>query len=94
MFPSPPPLPTHTHTHTHTHAHTHNAHPHINNPHVRTQWSFGVVLWEVMTLGQMPYEEVPAEEMLSVLTSGQRLTQPKNCPDDLYVNPISTAYVH
>jgi len=52
--------------------------------HYSDVWSFGVVLWEVMTLGQMPYEEVPAEEMLSVLTSGQRLTQPKNCPDDLF----------
>ena len=47
------------------------------------QWSFGVVLWEIMTLGKIPYEEVPPEEMLSMLTAGHRLTQPKNCPDDL-----------
>ena len=47
------------------------------------QWSFGVVLWEVMTLGRMPYEDVAPEDMLSVLTSGLRLEQPKNCPEDM-----------
>ena len=47
------------------------------------QWSFGVVLWEVMTLGRIPYEDVPPEDMLSVLTTGLRLEQPKNCPEDL-----------
>ena len=47
------------------------------------QWSFGVVLWELMTLGRMPYEEIKPEDMLTQLTAGHRLTQPKNCPDDL-----------
>ena len=50
---------------------------------VLLQWSFGVVLWELMTLGKMPYEEIESEEMLAQLTSGHRLSQPKNCPDDL-----------
>ncbi len=36
-----------------------------------------------MTLGKIPYSENTAEEMLSLLTAGQRLSQPKNCPDDL-----------
>ena len=54
-----------------------------------TQWSFGVVLWEIMTLGRLPYEETPAEDMLAVLTGGHRLSQPKNCPDDLWVCPVS-----
>ena len=48
-----------------------------------SQWSFGVVLWEIMTLGKLPYEEVQAEELLGMLTTGHRLQQPKNCPDDL-----------
>lgn len=47
------------------------------------QWSFGVVLWELMTLGKMPYEEIEPEDMLTHLTAGHRLAQPKNCPDDL-----------
>ena len=49
------------------------------------QWSFGVVLWEVMSLGLLPYEDVPPEDMFSVLTSGHRLGQPKNCPEDMCV---------
>ena len=36
-----------------------------------------------MTLGKLPYEDVPAEELLAMLTAGHRLQQPKNCPDDL-----------
>lgn len=47
------------------------------------QWSFGVVMWEIMTKGRTPYEDVPADEMLLYLTSGHRLQQPKGCPDEL-----------
>jgi RYK receptor-like tyrosine kinase len=47
-------------------------------------WSFGVVLWEIMTRGKTPYEDVLPENMLTYLTSGHRLSQPKNCPDDLF----------
>ena len=47
------------------------------------QWSFGVVLWELMTLGKIPYEEIEPEDMLAHLTAGHRLSQPKNCPDEM-----------
>ncbi|XP_019853782.1 PREDICTED: tyrosine-protein kinase RYK-like [Amphimedon queenslandica] len=47
-------------------------------------WSFGVVLWEIMTRGKTPYEDVLPENMLNYLTTGHRLPQPKNCPDDLF----------
>lgn len=47
------------------------------------QWAFGVVLWEIMTKGKIPYEDVLPEQMYGYLTSGFRLPQPKNCPDDL-----------
>lgn len=52
--------------------------------HYSDVWSFGVLLWEVMTRGKTPYEDVLPEQMLTYLTSGHRLTQPKNCPDDLF----------
>ena len=48
-----------------------------------SQWSFGVVLWEIMTKGRTPYEDVLPDDMLAHLTSGHRLQQPKSCPDDL-----------
>ena len=47
-------------------------------------WSFGVTLWELMTLGQQPYAEVDPFEMADYLRDGYRLFQPINCPDKLY----------
>lgn len=47
------------------------------------QWSYGVLIWELMSLGQQPYEEIDPYEMEMYLCNGFRLSQPKNCPDDL-----------
>lgn len=47
-------------------------------------WSWGVLLWEVMTLGQQPYQEIDPFEMSAVLRQGVRLAQPINCPDELF----------
>ncbi|KAK7086435.1 hypothetical protein SK128_011940 [Halocaridina rubra] len=47
-------------------------------------WSWGVLLWEVMTLGQQPYAEIDPFEISSVLRQGVRLAQPINCPDELF----------
>lgn len=47
-------------------------------------WSFGVLLWELMSLGQQPYEEIDPYEMDLYLKDGYRLAQPTNCPDDLF----------
>ncbi|XP_076038804.1 tyrosine-protein kinase RYK-like isoform X2 [Oratosquilla oratoria] len=47
-------------------------------------WSYGVLLWELTTLAQQPYVEVDECEMSEYLRDGYRLSQPLNCPDDLY----------
>ncbi|CAG0898530.1 unnamed protein product [Darwinula stevensoni] len=47
-------------------------------------WSYGVVVWEILTLAQQPYAELDPFEVKNVLKSGHRLSQPKNCPDQLY----------
>jgi len=47
------------------------------------QWSFGVTMWELFTLGQQPYVEIDPFEMAAYLQDGYRLTQPHNCPNDL-----------
>ncbi|KAF0288700.1 Tyrosine-protein kinase RYK [Amphibalanus amphitrite] len=47
-------------------------------------WSFGVLFWELMTLGQQPYVEVDPFEMAAYLREGYRLAQPVNCPDELF----------
>jgi len=48
------------------------------------QWSFGVLLWELTTLAQQPYVEVDPFEMENYLRDDYRLSQPLNCPDELF----------
>ncbi|CAG0921627.1 unnamed protein product [Notodromas monacha] len=47
-------------------------------------WAFGVLLWELTTLAQQPYEEVDPFEMVNFLYDGYRLYQPIHCPDELF----------
>lgn len=42
-------------------------------------WSFGVVLWEIATLGGHPYSTVPTGHLIELLKSGYRMECPKNC---------------
>jgi len=46
-------------------------------------WSFGVTLWELMTLGQQPYADVDPFEMVTYLLHGYRMCQPQHCPNEL-----------
>eukprot|EP00117_Sycon_ciliatum_P046931 scpid2903/ scgid4292/ Tyrosine-protein kinase receptor TYRO3; Tyrosine-protein kinase SKY len=47
-------------------------------------WSFGVMTWEVMTHGQVPYTGVEAPLMYLELTRGLKLSRPTTCPDAVY----------
>lgn len=47
-------------------------------------WSYGVVMWEVLTRGVEPYPYVKAVEVVSQVQEGKRLPKPKHCPVDLY----------
>ncbi|CAG0881474.1 unnamed protein product [Cyprideis torosa] len=47
-------------------------------------WSYGVFLWELITLAQQPFQEVDPFEMAKFLKDGYRLAQPPRCPDDLF----------
>ncbi|NXX10980.1 ROS1 kinase, partial [Podargus strigoides] len=46
-------------------------------------WAFGVLVWEIITLGQQPYPGFSNTEVLHHVRSGGRLESPSNCPDDL-----------
>ncbi|XP_061750286.1 hepatocyte growth factor receptor [Nerophis ophidion] len=47
-------------------------------------WSFGVLLWELMTRGAPPYSDVSSFDITVFLLQGRRLLQPEFCPDALY----------
>jgi hypothetical protein len=48
-------------------------------------WSFGVLLYEVWTLGMIPYHLIADDkEVARLVTQGERLSRPDNCPQKLY----------
>ncbi|XP_076250339.1 receptor protein-tyrosine kinase sevenless isoform X2 [Rhynchophorus ferrugineus] len=47
-------------------------------------WAFGVLLWEIMTLGQQPYQARSNLEVLHYVKGGGRLGKPTDCPEELY----------
>ncbi|XP_051176144.1 leukocyte tyrosine kinase receptor-like [Leptopilina boulardi] len=47
-------------------------------------WAFGVLLWEIMSFGYMPYTGCANREVMSMVTTGGRLERPAGCPDPIY----------
>jgi serine/threonine protein kinase len=47
-------------------------------------WSYGVVLWEITTLGGSPYPGIPADRVYDRLLEGYRMSCPVTCPSYLY----------
>lgn len=47
-------------------------------------WSFGVLLWEVFSLGLMPYTGLPNRDVMQLVTGGGRLDAPNGCPTFIY----------
>ncbi|XP_065663111.1 uncharacterized protein LOC136085714 isoform X2 [Hydra vulgaris] len=47
-------------------------------------WSYGVVLFEIVTLGGAPYPTISNRELLPLLKSGYRMDKPKNCSEAMY----------
>ncbi|XP_056129564.1 tyrosine-protein kinase Srms [Lampris incognitus] len=48
-------------------------------------WSFGVLLYEMLSRGKMPYDGKTCKEVLELLTSGFRLSCPTRCPQNIYL---------
>lgn len=47
-------------------------------------WAFGIVIWEICTLGGYPYPTISDKDILRYLISGKRLEKPENCTDEIY----------
>ncbi|XP_058862183.1 insulin receptor-related protein-like [Acipenser ruthenus] len=46
-------------------------------------WSFGVVLWEIVTLAEQPYQGMSNEQVLHYVMDSGTLERPENCPDTI-----------
>ncbi|CAF0935693.1 unnamed protein product, partial [Didymodactylos carnosus] len=49
-------------------------------------WSFGVLLWELLSRGKTPYTGVDNQDIYSYIRNGYRLPQPPYCPQLLYTS--------
>ncbi|GJQ72955.1 hypothetical protein Trydic_g1597 [Trypoxylus dichotomus] len=47
-------------------------------------WSFGILMWEVVTLGSTPYPGLSAAEVMRKVRDGHRLDKPEHCRRELY----------
>uniref|UniRef100_K9INJ6 Ephrin type-A receptor 1 n=1 Tax=Desmodus rotundus TaxID=9430 RepID=K9INJ6_DESRO len=47
-------------------------------------WSFGIVMWEVLSFGDKPYGEMSNQEVMKSIEDGYRLPPPVDCPAALY----------
>lgn len=48
------------------------------------RWSYGILLWEIVTLGGTPYPAMlDVSKLLEFLKAGKRMCQPPNCPTEL-----------
>nr|CAA43113.1 tyrosine kinase [Homo sapiens] len=47
-------------------------------------WSFGVLLWEIFSLGYMPYPGRTNQEVLDFVVGGGRMDPPRGCPGPVY----------
>lgn len=45
------------------------------------RWSYGILLWEIMTFGEQPYPNIFSSEYLfDYLKEGNRMEKPQRCP--------------
>ncbi|XP_072049532.1 uncharacterized protein [Amphiura filiformis] len=48
-------------------------------------WSFGVVCWELVTMGSYPYGGYKSKQVIKMVVQGSRLERPEHCSTELYV---------
>ena len=48
-------------------------------------WSYGILLWEIMTMGESPFKDVHFERFMEELRTGAHQGQPLYCPNNVYI---------
>ncbi|XP_072041410.1 tyrosine kinase receptor Cad96Ca-like [Amphiura filiformis] len=46
-------------------------------------WSFGILLWEIVTLGARPYPGMGARDAMREVNRGYRMPKPRHCTQDV-----------
>ncbi|XP_017865540.1 PREDICTED: epidermal growth factor receptor isoform X1 [Drosophila arizonae] len=52
-------------------------------------WAFGVTIWELLTFGQRPHENILAKDIPDLIEMGLKLEQPEICSLDIYCTLLS-----
>uniref|UniRef100_A0A8C4X4T4 receptor protein-tyrosine kinase n=1 Tax=Erpetoichthys calabaricus TaxID=27687 RepID=A0A8C4X4T4_ERPCA len=47
-------------------------------------WSYGIVMWEVMSYGERPYWDMSNQDVIKAIEEGYRLPSPMDCPSGLH----------
>ena len=47
-------------------------------------WSFGIVMWEVMSYGERPYWTWSNQDVIKAIEKGYRLPAPMDCPEAIH----------
>ncbi|CAG9539972.1 unnamed protein product [Cercopithifilaria johnstoni] len=47
-------------------------------------WSFGILLWEILTLGQQPFSGKNNVQVMSFVKNGGKPEKPQFCPDEIF----------
>ncbi|ETN71102.1 protein tyrosine kinase [Necator americanus] len=47
-------------------------------------WAFGILLFEIFSLGDVPYPTVQPTDMISYIEQGNRPPQPEKCPNEIF----------
>ncbi|KAF8570057.1 hypothetical protein P879_02325 [Paragonimus westermani] len=53
-------------------------------------WSFGIVIYEIITYGQVPFPSMDNAETLQQVDRGYRMPRPSNCPQPVYEVMLKT----
>ncbi|XP_076422544.1 ephrin type-B receptor 6 isoform X4 [Peromyscus maniculatus bairdii] len=53
-------------------------------------WSFGILMWEVMSYGERPYWDMSEQEVLNAIEQEFRLPPPPGCPTGLHLLMLDT----
>ncbi|XP_068709736.1 uncharacterized protein [Montipora foliosa] len=47
-------------------------------------WSYGILLWELITLGSSPYPGIAGRDIHKLIRNGYRMDKPENCSQQIY----------